>query len=50
MAAIHRALATYEDKEAWRAMQENGMSQDFSWTNSALKYFELYQRLIAART
>ena len=47
IAAIHRALAMYEDKEAWRMMQRNGMSQDFSWKNSALKYFELYRRLVA---
>jgi starch synthase len=44
----------YKDNEAWQEIQKNGMSQDFSWTNSALKYFELYQRLIttpvAART
>jgi glycogen synthase len=25
------------------------MSQDFSWTKSALKYFELYRRLITTR-
>jgi starch synthase len=49
VAAIHRALARYDDADAWRAMQVNGMSQDFSWTKSALKYFELYQRLISAR-
>jgi starch synthase len=49
VAAVHRALAKYEDKDAWRVMQGNGMSQDFSWTRSATKYFELYQRLIAAR-
>jgi starch synthase len=48
--AIQRALVSYEDREAWRTMQINGMSQDFSWTNSALKYFELYKRLIANRT
>jgi starch synthase len=50
MATIKRALRTYQDKDAWRTIQENGMKQDFSWENSALKYFELYQRLIAART
>jgi len=49
VAAIHRALAKYDDKEAWRAMQISAMSQDFSWTKSSVKYFELYQRLIAAR-
>ena len=48
--AIKRALKLYNDKESWRAMQKNGMSQDFSWIKSALKYFELYQRLIAKRT
>ena len=50
VATIRRALKVYKDKEAWRIMQKNGMSQDFSWTKSALKYFELYQRLIATRT
>jgi starch synthase len=50
MATIKRGLRTYQDKDAWRTIQENGMRQDFSWENSALKYFELYQRLIAART
>jgi starch synthase len=52
--AVKRAMDLYKDNEAWQEIQKNGMSQDFSWTNSALKYFELYQRLIttpvAART
>ena len=50
LAAVQRALKTYQDKEAWQTMQKNGMAQDFSWTRSALKYFELYQHLIRART
>jgi starch synthase len=45
--AIRRALDAYENKEVWRAMQAEGMSQDFSWTNSALKYLELYKRLLS---
>ena len=49
LAAFHRALAKYEDKEAWRTMQVHGMRQDFSWAKSAILYFELYKRLIAAR-
>jgi starch synthase len=48
-AAVRRALKLYLDQEAWQTLQKNGMSQDFSWTKSALKYFELYQRLIATR-
>jgi starch synthase len=47
--AIKRALELYKDNEAWQTLQENGMRQDFSWTKSALKYFELYRRLIATR-
>ena len=49
VATIRRALKMYKDKEAWRSMQKNGMSQDFSWTKSALKYFELYRRLLSIR-
>jgi starch synthase len=49
VAAVKRALELYRDQEAWQSMQKNGMSQDFSWTNSALKYFELYQRLLRNR-
>jgi len=44
--AIKRAMNVYQDNEAWQGIQRNGMAQDFSWTKSALKYFELYQRLI----
>jgi starch synthase len=49
VSTINRALKMYTDKDAWRTLQINGMSQDFSWTKSALKYFELYQRLITTR-
>lgn len=47
VAAMKRALELYKDNEAWQTLQKNGMSQDFSWTKSALKYFKLYRRLIA---
>lgn len=50
VAATQRALDTFQDKAAWRTLQQNGMSKDFSWANSARRYFELYQRLIADRT
>jgi starch synthase len=45
MAAIKRAVDTYKNEQVWRTMQINAMSQDFSWTNSALKYLNLYKRL-----
>jgi starch synthase len=44
-AAIHRALALWPNKEAWRALMLNGMSQDLSWRISAKKYLELYERV-----
>jgi len=47
VAAVRRAVETYKNEQAWRSMQINAMSQDFSWTNSALKYLELYKRLIS---
>jgi starch synthase len=46
MAAIKHAFKIFADKEAWRAIQREGMSLDFSWENSAKKYLELYQSLI----
>ena len=50
IAAVQCALRMYDDKEAWQTLQQNGMSQDFSWTNSAMKYFKLYQRLLTTHT
>ena len=46
---VRRALEVYQDKDTWNRLQRNGMSQDFSWTNSAVKYFELYQKLISTQ-
>jgi len=45
--ALHRALETYKDTGKWQEMQRAGMVQDFSWTNSATRYLELYKRLIS---
>jgi starch synthase len=42
---ILRAISTYEDRQRWRRLQRNGMSQDFSWENSARQYLQLYQTL-----
>jgi starch synthase len=47
MAAMQRAMDAFKKEETWRTMQINGMSEDFSWTNSALKYLELYKRLLS---
>ena len=36
----------YEDKENWRQLVNQGMSQDWSWTASAKAYEALYSRLV----
>jgi starch synthase len=46
-AALQRAVDCFKDEAAWRKMQIKGMSQDFSWMNSALRYVELYKRLLS---
>ena len=45
--AVRRAAATYADKSAWRRLQLNGMARDFSWTASARRYLEIYERIAA---
>ncbi len=44
-----RARAAFENPAAWRALQERGMRQDWSWGRAAGKYRELYAAAIADR-
>ena len=46
-AAIEQAIALYEDRDAWRALQRRGMSQDFSWSATAQQYEGVYEEAIA---
>ncbi|MEQ1620537.1 MAG: glycogen synthase GlgA [Methylococcales bacterium] len=41
--AIKRALLLYQNKDAWRKLQVQGMSKDFSWQQSAKQYLSLYE-------
>lgn len=43
---LDSALEIYQQSEIWQKLQQNGMSQDFSWQNSAAKYAALYNKLI----
>lgn len=47
--ACSRALDSFQDKPAWRAMQERGMRQDWSWGSAASKYVALYEQAIEDR-
>jgi starch synthase len=42
---IEEAHLVYADSDLWRTLMLNGMRADFSWTESARHYVELYQRL-----
>jgi len=44
--ALRRALNLYPDHSRWQNLQKAGMALDFSWHNSAKKYFELYKKLL----
>ena len=35
----------HNDKKAWRGLQKAGMTADFSWTQSAQEYLDIYQRI-----
>lgn len=48
--ALERALTTYrKHKPEWHELQAAGMSSDFSWGHSALKYAELYEKVLAKK-
>ncbi len=42
-AAIVRAVEYYKQPNVWRAIQQNGMRLDLSWTASAQRYVDVYQ-------
>ena len=44
---IRRAVGFYHNqKDVWHLLQERGMKGDYSWTNSAKRYVELYNNLV----
>ena len=43
---INEARLVFADSNLWRTLMLNGMRADFSWTESARHYVDLYQRLI----
>lgn len=49
LACVKEALDIFRDPEAWRILQTNGMTKDFSWGASAAAYVDLYQAAWRAR-
>ena len=44
--ALGTALKAFGDRDRWLAMMRRGMLKDFSWSNAAVEYLALYQRLL----
>jgi ADP-glucose type glycogen/starch synthase len=49
LTAIDRALTFYARPAVWRKLVQRGMTQDFSWDNSAQRYEELYAQALTKR-
>jgi starch synthase len=45
--AISRAVLLFSSKDLWQKVQTMGMSRDFSWSNSARKYRDIYLQLVS---
>lgn len=48
-AALVRALETYRHRETWADLVHRCMSSDFSWSQPARRYVDLYHRALAVR-
>jgi starch synthase len=46
LGSVKRAVALYQDKDAWANLVRKAMSQDFSWKNSGAEYIKLYRAII----
>ena len=42
---LKEALQLYQEPRLWRKLRQNGMRNDFSWSQSAVKYEELYKKI-----
>jgi starch synthase len=47
LSSVKRGIDTFLYKDTWNKIQKNGMSKDFSWSKSAIKYLRLYENLIS---
>ncbi|MDY6783942.1 MAG: glycogen synthase GlgA [Cyanobacteriota bacterium] len=43
---IVKASEGFRHKDQWKALQQRGMQQDFSWEKSAVKYIKLYRDIL----
>lgn len=43
---VKEALILFKDKDEWLNIVSNGLAEDFSWSESAHKYVEIYKKLL----
>jgi starch synthase len=48
--AFKKAKEFFNDKQHWRRIQRNAMSQNFSWRHSAEEYLSLYKKALKKKT
>lgn len=48
MAAMHSALAVYQDKKRFSRMIQNGMRGDYSWDKPAKMYIDVFRKAMGA--
>lgn len=46
LATVREAIQAYGNKRAWKKRMLAGMGMDYSWSASAERYLELYERLV----
>ncbi|MFD0586764.1 glycogen synthase GlgA [Paenibacillus sp. GCM10027627] len=46
---VKRALSLFREEETWKRIVQNGARADYSWSQSAKAYAELYARLVPHR-
>jgi len=49
LATVDRALAAFQDEEAWRILMRNGMAQDHGWAGPAREYAAVYEEAARRR-
>ena len=44
---LQKAITDFKASEKWLRIQKNAMAQDFTWSNSAKKYLDLYTSMLS---
>ena len=43
---MQKVIDTYNDKSQWLQMQQNAMLLDYSWSESASNYIDMYKKIV----